>query len=244
MLFKEFGKVIGTTTTSDDNVGMILGVIIIVALLVWILFTIFSSKRRTSSPTASEETKVPDKKVKVPQDPKPNSEGITPIVPKEEDLELDEPIITPAAGKLMTIDKVPDPMYSEKVLGDGFAIEPTNGKIFSPVSGRVDSVSNSRNGVVLVTPSQHKVIMHFGLGTAKLGGKGFAIHVANGDKVKAGDTLCTMDLELVMSKADSLITPVVFVDLEKDERVVVKEEGIVTAKMPGVIVIEKGTKPE
>ena len=92
----------------------------------------------------------------------------------------------PVTGKLQKLEDVKDDVFSKKMLGDGFAIDPSNGKIIAPIDGTIDSVMDTKHAITLKTNKGHlDVLMHLGLDTVELKGKPFIINVKPGDKVKA-----------------------------------------------------------
>ena len=107
-----------------------------------------------------------------------------------------ETILAPMTGTAVAITEVPDPIFIEKILGDGIAIVPTEGKVVSPVDGTVSKVAETGHIYAVTSDNGVEVVIHVGLETVALNGKCFQIHVKEGDKVKAGDLLADADLEL------------------------------------------------
>ncbi len=145
----------------------------------------------------------------------------------------------PLTGRLMPITEVPDPVFAEKMMGDGFAIEPTDGKVYSPVSGKVTNVFPTKHAATFETETGHEVLIHFGLDTVKLGGEGFESHIEQGQEVKAGDLILTVDLENVKAKVPSVITPIVFPNLKENEVVEIVKIGDVEAGAKEAVVIKQ-----
>ena len=125
-------------------------------------------------------------------------------------------IRAPLSGTAVPITDVPDPVFGEKVMGDGLAIRPSDGRICSPVDGTVTSVAASKHAYALQTAEGVDVLVHFGLDTVSLNGEGFTPAVQEGDQVKAGDLLCQVDLEVIRSAGLENITPVTFPDAPED----------------------------
>ena len=125
-------------------------------------------------------------------------------------------IRAPLSGTAIPITDVPDPVFGEKVMGDGLAIRPSDGRICSPVDGTVTSVAASKHAYALQTAEGVDVLVHFGLDTVSLNGEGFTPAVQEGDQVKAGDLLCQVDLEVIRSAGLETITPVTFPDAPED----------------------------
>ncbi len=120
-----------------------------------------------------------------------------------------ETIFAPLTGKVTAIENVPDPTFSGKMMGDGLAIEPTDGRVVSPVDGEVILTFPTKHAVGLKSKSGIEFLIHIGLETVNMKGEGFDVHVKQGDKVKVGDPLVTFDLQLIKEKAESHITPII-----------------------------------
>lgn len=118
-------------------------------------------------------------------------------------------IASPVNGKVVKIDEVPDSVFADKILGDGVAIIPDDGKFVSPVEGEIVSIADSLHAIGIETVDGVELIIHIGLDTVKLEGKGFSVHVNVGDKVKKGDDLVDVDLDVLKEHKLNTITPVV-----------------------------------
>jgi len=117
-------------------------------------------------------------------------------------------ILSPLTGTAVALEEVPDPVFSQKIIGDGVAIIPRDGKLVSPIDGEVVSVAETLHAYGLRSKDGIEVMVHFGLETVALKGEFFTCHVKQGDKVKAGDLLAEADLKGLEEKQVSLITPV------------------------------------
>lgn len=131
----------------------------------------------------------------------------------------------PLSGRLLPLSQVPDQAFSQKILGDGFAIDPTDGKVLSPVDATVVQIFRTGHAIGLETDSGVEILIHIGIDTVKLNGKGFTALVQNGQKVKAGQELISFDLELIKSIAPSMITPIVFTNMERVANIQAKSKG-------------------
>lgn len=121
-------------------------------------------------------------------------------------------IMAPLSGKIVALEQVPDPIFSEKALGDGIAILPEDGKIYSPVNGEIASVAATKHAYGFQSEDGVDVLVHVGLETVGLQGKGFTVHKQEGDKVKIGDLVAEADLEFIKNKGLNLVTPVLLCD--------------------------------
>ena len=121
-------------------------------------------------------------------------------------------ITSPLDGKVVGLDKVPDPVFSDRVLGDGCAIIPSSNKIYSPVNGEISSIAETNHAYGIKTDDGVEVLIHFGLETVALKGEGFTPKVKVGDKVELGDLICEVNTELLTKKGYNLITPVLVTD--------------------------------
>ncbi|HHY0138442.1 TPA: glucose PTS transporter subunit IIA [Clostridioides difficile] len=145
-------------------------------------------------------------------------------VPKEainedEDEELvfnenNENFVSPAKGKIVALENVPDETFSKKMLGDGFAIDIIDGKIVSPISGKLETVASSGHAFG-IKGTNGEVLIHVGIDTVALNGDGFDVAVKQGDMVKQGDVLVNVDLKRIHELGKSTLTMVLFPDGKK-----------------------------
>lgn len=140
-----------------------------------------------------------------------------PIQPKE------EVIHSPLTGKVVAIEEVPDPTFAQKMMGDGFAIVPVDGKVVAPVTGEVIQVFPTKHAIGIKTEGGLEILLHIGLETVNMKGEGFITHIKEGDQVKTGDLLVNFDLELIEEKAASTITPIIITNMDRVDSMI-KEE--------------------
>jgi multiphosphoryl transfer protein len=125
------------------------------------------------------------------------------------------PLAAPVAGWLVSVRDVPDPVFSEEMMGVGFAIDPIEGTLVAPCAAQVLLVAPTRHSVTLRTDEGAELLIHIGLETVALQGRGFEAHVADGDHVAAGDLLISFDMDLVGVEAKSLLTPLVLTNSDE-----------------------------
>ncbi len=122
---------------------------------------------------------------------------------------------SPLKGEVMTLSQVPDETFATKVLGDGFAVKPTEGVVYAPVDGKIAQLFRTNHAIGLTTDDGLEVLIHVGIDTVKMNGQGFNALVKKGDVVLRGQKLLEFDLDLVREKAKSDITPVVITNMSK-----------------------------
>ena len=143
---------------------------------------------------------------------------------------LTEEVYSVADGEVIALEQVKDPVFSQKMMGDGFAVEPENGNIVSPVSGTVSSVFPTKHALGIVTEAGLEVLVHIGLDTVSLEGKPFTVHVSEGQKVAAGDLLVTADLDAIRAAGRETSTIVVFTNADAIQSVNLEQTGSHAAK--------------
>ena len=147
-----------------------------------------------------------EKKTESKEAEKTQQNNTKPLVEKIE-------LCAPVSGTVKALSDVPDKTFAEKVLGDGAAIIPEEGKIYAPADGTVANIMDSKHGIMFVTDSGAEVLIHIGLDTVNLKGKYFKSYVSDGDKVKKGTLLVEFDLEAIKGEGYNLITPMVVTNI-------------------------------
>ena len=142
---------------------------------------------------------------------------------------LTEEVYSVADGEVIALEQVKDPVFSQKMMGDGFAVEPANGNIVSPVSATVSSVFPTKHALGLVTEAGLEVLVHIGLDTVSLEGKPFTVHVAEGQKVAVGNLLVTADLDAIREAGRETSTIVVFTNADAIQSVKLEQTGSLAA---------------
>lgn len=118
-------------------------------------------------------------------------------------------LYTPITGKVIPLDEVPDAVFSGKMVGDGFAVIPAEGKVYAPVNGKIVQFFPTKHALGIIDENGLEVLIHFGIDTVELKGQGFTAHKAVGDRVQIGDLLLEVDLQVLEAHDKSPITPIV-----------------------------------
>lgn len=136
--------------------------------------------------------------------------------PQEEKKPLVEKIqiLSPVTGTAQDITEVPDATFSDKVLGDGMAVIPSEGKVYAPADGTVVNITDTKHGIMFKTTQGVELLIHIGLDTVNLKGEHFTAHVTSGTDVKAGDLLVEFDLDAIKAKGYNPVTPVVVTNID------------------------------
>ncbi|HZH61671.1 MAG TPA: glucose PTS transporter subunit IIA, partial [Metabacillus sp.] len=186
---------------------------------------VMSGKRPAATQTHSQEQEVQEQVEDVVAD------GIKNEV-------VDETFVAPLTGEIKEITEVPDQVFSGKMMGDGFAILPTNGTVVSPVNGKILNVFPTKHAIGIQSDSGKEILIHFGIDTVNLKGEGFEAFVQEGDIVEQGQKLLEVNLDFVKENAPSVMTPIVFTNLKEGQSVKLQAQGNVAAKDADVISIE------
>ena len=152
-------------------------------------------------------------------------------------------VIAPLSGKVIALSEVPDEVFSQKVLGDGAAIIPEDGKIVSPVDGEISTVSETLHAYGFTSDDGLEILVHVGIDSVALKGAGFTAHVKEGDKVKAGDLVAEVDLDVLKKNNIPTITPVLVCD-GADELVMTAATGSVAAGKSVVLTLGEAKQEE
>lgn len=119
-----------------------------------------------------------------------------------------EQVFAPAAGTVMALADVPDPVFASGAVGEGFAVEPSEGNFVSPVDGELVLVAKTLHAFAVRTDAGAEILVHIGMDTVKLKGEGFTAHRAKGDRVKQGDLVISCELAEMAPLVPSMVTPV------------------------------------
>ena len=118
-------------------------------------------------------------------------------------------VFAPLTGQVVSLEEVPDPVFSQKMMGEGVAIMPEGGNVVSPIDGTIVLISETKHAIGIRTKNDTELLIHVGLETVTLKGEGFSVLVNEGDKVTVGQKLMEVDWELIKDKVPSIITPII-----------------------------------
>ena len=148
---------------------------------------------------------------------------------KEENKQISEKVIkSPMNGTVIPLSEVPDAVFSSEMLGKGFGVEPSEGKAYAPVDGEVTTVFDTKHALGLMSKNGVELLIHIGMDTVKLNGRGFDVKVKAGDQVKVGDLLAEFDMDLIKSEGYPVTTAVVITNTDDCEAIGEVKTGAVT----------------
>ena len=157
----------------------------------------------------------------------PEHTGLLPLTKQD--------FVMPIEGEIIPLDEIPDPVFSQKMMGDGFGIIPSKGLVVSPVDGEIINVFPTKHAVGIMSKQGYEILIHVGLETVNLKGEGFTLLVKQGDHVLKGQDLLQFDLEFIKNHAASTVTPVIFTNLTKLE---IKKQGKIEQGNDGIVSIQ------
>ncbi|KAF1299428.1 sugar permease [Enterococcus sp. JM4C] len=121
-----------------------------------------------------------------------------------------EAFFAPVKGELLPLEKVDDPVFSSKVMGDGFGIAPENNQVYSPVNGKVTSIFPTKHAILIETKKGQAVLVHIGIDTVELNGQGIDVHVKENQKVTSDTLLVTVDFPAILAQGKQTTVIVAF----------------------------------
>ncbi len=132
-------------------------------------------------------------------------------------------------GTVVDLEDVEDDVFSQKILGEGIAVEPSEGKLYAPCDGKVDSIFDTKHAVNILSADGAEVLLHIGIDTVKLGGKHFESHVSDGQEIKKGDLLITFDIEAIKSEGYKVTTPLIIGNTDDYSAIAAAAKGKISA---------------
>lgn len=147
-----------------------------------------------------------------------------------------EEFFSPLTGELIPLEKVSDPVFSQKMMGDGVAIIPEEGVLVSPVEGEIIQVFPTKHAIGIKSIAGLEILLHVGLNTVELDGKGFEILVKKGSFVKKGDSLLNFDIPFLKSENKDIVTPLIITNTSEAIDGVIDVENRMVAIMDSLFV--------
>lgn len=145
----------------------------------------------------------------------------------------------PVSGKIIPLDKVPDAVFSQKIIGDGTAIIPSCGNITSPFNGEVIAVFPTGHAIGIRSAEGIECLIHVGIDTVTLNGSGFKLKVSQGQKVQQGTLLVEADLPYIEQSGKSTITPIIITNPQQWKIVQLNEDGEVYAAKDKLFIVKR-----
>lgn len=146
-------------------------------------------------------------------------------------------LVSPLSGSAVSLEQVPDPAFAEKQMGEGIAIEPSEGKVYAPFDATVAHVIKSKHALILEHASGVQILIHVGINTVALKGSGFTSHKNIGDKVQAGELLLEFDMEAIRAAGYPLITPIIIPAGQEMVEKIEEKTGPATAKQTSILTV-------
>lgn len=128
-----------------------------------------------------------------------------------------EEIFAHVSGEIVEMDKVPDPIFSKRIMGEGIAVMPSDGKIVAPADGEIIMITDTKHAIGLRTPLGAELLIHIGLETVRLNGEGFNVITKPGDKVVKGQLLVEVDLDYIKQNGYNTVIPIVITNNTQGE---------------------------
>lgn len=125
-------------------------------------------------------------------------------------------MVAPINGTIISIEEVPDPVFSQKMMGEGIAIQPSGGYIYAPFNGEIIMIAPTKHAIALRSKSGVEVLIHIGLETVALNGEGFQLAVKEGERVKEGQLLIEVDWAYLEQRVESIVTPIIVTECAKE----------------------------
>jgi len=144
---------------------------------------------------------------------------------------------SPMTGEVIDITKVPDAVFSQKMVGDGFAINPTDGQVKAPCAGKIAQIFPTNHAFGIVSEDGIEVLVHIGIDTVELKGEGFTRVAEVGATVEAGDVVVKVDLDVLKSHGKSVITPIVITSPDKVKDIQVNLGDTASSRVKGAAVL-------
>lgn len=147
-------------------------------------------------------------------------------------------IVSPMCGTIIPLEKVNDPVFSEKSMGDGFAVKFSEGNVYSPVDGEIILTFPTKHAIGIKSDDRNEILVHIGLDTVTLNGEGFDLKVEVGQRVQKGDLLVEVKHEFFKDKGIDMTSPIIITNLKGRRVVMLKKDELVKEGDYGLIAIK------
>lgn len=138
---------------------------------------------------------------------------------KGKEVNKDTEIFAPITGQYIQIEDIPDPVFAQKMMGEGFGVNPSEGEVVSPINGKVDNVFPTKHAIGLKTENGLELLVHIGLDTVQLDGEGFEVLVDSGDSVNVGDPILRFDIDYIQKNAKSTNSPIIITNSDQTSEI-------------------------
>ncbi len=125
-------------------------------------------------------------------------------------------LVAPLEGTIIPIEEVPDPVFSQKMMGEGIAIQPAGGHVYAPLNGEIIMVAPTKHAIAIRGKTGIEILIHIGLETVALNGEGFQLRVKEGEQVEAGQLLIEVDWEFIEKRVENTVTPIIVTNSDKE----------------------------
>ena len=125
-------------------------------------------------------------------------------------------LMAPLDGTVIPIEEVPDPVFSQKMMGEGVAIQPSGGHVYAPFSGEIIMIAPTKHAIAIRSKTGVEILIHIGLENVALNGEGFQLAVKDGEKVEMGQLLIEVDWSYLEERVESTITPIIVTNSDKE----------------------------
>lgn len=196
-----------------------------VAIVVPFILTLVMEKRGIM---VKEGAKVAD--IEKADEPEAETLAVAAATPETADELVEEVIFAPVNGEFMPITDVDDPVFSQKLMGDGFAVKPTDGQVYAPVFGKVTNIFDTKHAIGLLTEGGVEVLVHMGLDTVGLNGEPFDIKIKEGDEITPDTLIAEVDLDQIKASDKSTDIIVAFTNMRDTSEWAITADNEVTAK--------------
>lgn len=149
-----------------------------------------------------------------------------------------EEIVMPISGEVIELEKVSDDVFSKKIMGDGVAIIPKDNIVYSPVSGKITQIFETKHAIIITSKEGTNILIHIGMDTVNMNGVPFETLVNEGKKVSLGEPIMKVDFDYIKNKELSTVTPVIIIESEREKKIVEYFYGELEGKKDKIMIVE------